>query len=202
LTVGLLSSIFAGAQRRIAIVEKLMLIIAAKTGQLGNRLILSSHVFGFASAHGLRAANPAFGEYARYFQGPSGDALCRWPGQTSLLHGAKCNSFIFFWISWFCRICNRLGLRRNRFWAIVDWHDDFEFDMRDLKFVELAKKTPLVFLRAFRFRDYENSLRHGSAIYRYFAPSAEIERKAEAIHARAPGGGYRDWPPRTPRGLS
>ncbi len=56
-----------------------MLVISAKSGQLGNRLILFAHFISFAIENKLTVLNPAFAEYAEYFQGTAKDLLCCYP---------------------------------------------------------------------------------------------------------------------------
>lgn len=56
-----------------------MLVISAKSGQLGNRLLLFANFIAFALEHQLRVCNPAFEEYAEFFQGTARDVLCCYP---------------------------------------------------------------------------------------------------------------------------
>lgn len=56
-----------------------MLIISAKSGQLGNRLLLFANFIAVAIEHNLTVLNPAFEEYAEYFVGTSRDFLCCYP---------------------------------------------------------------------------------------------------------------------------
>ena len=56
-----------------------MLIISAKSGQLGNRLLLFANFIAWAIEHNLTVLNPAFDEYAEFFVGTAGDFLCCYP---------------------------------------------------------------------------------------------------------------------------
>lgn len=56
-----------------------MLIIAAKSGQLGNRLLLFANFIAWATDHNLTVLNPAFEEYAEFFTGTASDLLCCYP---------------------------------------------------------------------------------------------------------------------------
>jgi hypothetical protein len=49
-----------------------MLIISAKSGQLGNRLLLFANFIAWAIEHNLTVLNPAFDEYAEFFVGTAG----------------------------------------------------------------------------------------------------------------------------------
>ena len=56
-----------------------MLIISAKSGQLGNRLLLFANFIAWAIEHDLTVINPAFEEYAEFFTGTNGNFLCCYP---------------------------------------------------------------------------------------------------------------------------
>ena len=56
-----------------------MLIISAKSGQLGNRLLLFANFIAWAIEHNFTVLNPAFEEYAEFFVGTAGDFLCCYP---------------------------------------------------------------------------------------------------------------------------
>src|ERR1035438_5439994 len=55
------------------------LIVAFRTGRLGNRLLLFAHVIGFAAVHGYRVVNVAFHAYAHLFENTRWDIYCRYP---------------------------------------------------------------------------------------------------------------------------
>jgi hypothetical protein len=55
------------------------LVIAFRTGRLGNRLVLFAHVIGFAAEHGCRVVNFAFHSYAHLFENTRRDLYCRYP---------------------------------------------------------------------------------------------------------------------------
>ena len=56
-----------------------MLIISAKSGQLGNRLLLFANFIAWAIEHDFTIINPAFEEYAEFFSGTARDFLCCYP---------------------------------------------------------------------------------------------------------------------------
>jgi hypothetical protein len=61
----------------------IMIIVARRFGQLGNRLILSSHLIAAAREYGVGFANPSFAEYAHLFQGTANDLWCRFPSESN-----------------------------------------------------------------------------------------------------------------------
>lgn len=56
-----------------------ILIVAFRTGRLGNRLTLFANIIGFAAEHGYRVINPAFHSYAHLFENTRRDIYCRFP---------------------------------------------------------------------------------------------------------------------------
>ena len=59
--------------------DRKTLIVAFRTGRLGNRLTLFANVIGFAAEHGYRVINPAFHTYAHLFENTGRDIYCRFP---------------------------------------------------------------------------------------------------------------------------
>lgn len=56
-----------------------MIFLIRNFGQLGNRLLLASHLMAAAREYGVPFVNPAFAEYAKYFPATANDLLCRYP---------------------------------------------------------------------------------------------------------------------------
>lgn len=56
-----------------------MIVVVRNFGQLGNRLVLASHLIAAAREYGVTFANPSFAEYARYFPSTAKDLWCRYP---------------------------------------------------------------------------------------------------------------------------
>ncbi len=68
-----------------------MLVISAKSGQLGNRLLLFANFIAFARENNLKVLNPAFDEYAEFFESTSKDFLARYPVPAFSIQG---NNFL------------------------------------------------------------------------------------------------------------
>jgi hypothetical protein len=66
-----------------------MLIISAKSGQLGNRLLLFANFIAWAIEHNLTVLNPAFEEYSEFFVGTARDFLCCYPPPSFAAPGNK-----------------------------------------------------------------------------------------------------------------
>ncbi|MTJ11702.1 hypothetical protein FJR11_03620 [Anabaena sp. UHCC 0187] len=56
-----------------------MLVISAKSGQLGNRLLLFANFIAFAIKNNYKVVNPAFEEYAEFFHSTERNFLCCYP---------------------------------------------------------------------------------------------------------------------------
>ncbi|MGA9382203.1 MAG: alpha-1,2-fucosyltransferase [Phormidium sp.] len=64
-----------------------MLVISAKFGQLGNRLFVFANFIALAREHNFIVLNPAFDEYAHYFETTAKDFLCCYPKLTISIKG-------------------------------------------------------------------------------------------------------------------
>lgn len=67
------------ARRLLMSTNTRTLIIAKRTGQMGNRLQVYAHILAAAMEHGWRVINPSFGEYARLFEGTRENPLGIFP---------------------------------------------------------------------------------------------------------------------------
>lgn len=56
-----------------------MLVISAKSGQLGNRLLLFANCIALTIENKIKVLNPAFEEYAEFFKLTSRDLFCAYP---------------------------------------------------------------------------------------------------------------------------
>lgn len=66
-----------------------MLVISAKSGQLGNRLLLFANFLAFALEHNFKVLNPAFEEYADFFPATAKDLFCQFPVTPLTIPGNK-----------------------------------------------------------------------------------------------------------------
>lgn len=183
---------------------KTTVLIASKTGRLGNRLFLSAYFMANAMARGYRLLNPALGEYARFFEGSARDPWCRFP---SLRRGMdhdiaeQCREMILRFIPVMSRLVpgRMIDIR-----ATLDAEDGV-YDLNGEDFLRRIEAGGLIFAKGWKFRDGENLLSGHRAIADYFTPVAEIRAKAElavqqarslgdfviGVHVRQ--GDYREW---------
>ncbi len=150
-----------------------MLVVAGKPGQLGNMLILSSHLIAAAIENGVTVANLAFDDYAQYFEGTHQDPWCRFPPTPSRWRPSESARRIRYRAAHAAvRVLGRLGGGVGPIRAVVmtDWTTVYPLD--DPGFRELARSTSLLLMRGWLFRDPAAVNRHATAIRAYFQPRA------------------------------
>ena len=154
-----------------------MIIISGEYGQLGNRLIVFANMLAAARQHGLHVINPAFHEYARYFEGTR---RAIWP---SPVHGG---------LKWVCRYAGKFRNRTGR-WPpglrVLDigWHDVCDLD--GAEFLALARRRGVLLAKGWQFRARRTLPQHAQALRDFFAPVAThriaIARLLEQVRCTA-----------------
>lgn len=163
-----------------------MLIISAKSGQLGNRLLLFANFIAFAKENNLTVLNPALDEYANFFKSTDGDFLCRYPAPGLRIRG---NSFIRRYYYSF----NRYLVESGRF-NTISLTREKPFNWSDSKIAEQVKKDSLFFFQGWLFRDgwfigdIDNLRKHGDAIRAYFTPLKMYETNVLTLIERIRNG--------------
>jgi len=162
-----------------------MIIIASKSGRLGNRLFAFSHFIAFAMEHGSIIMNPSFGEYAEYFQARRDDFFCRYPPKKSLLKGNRTIKRLFYY---FIDFLTRLMIRariRCRFLEIIKLDEDESFDLNDKRFVELVNDKKIIIVRGWLFRDRENFNKYAESIREFFKPIETMQNNIATLIKKA-----------------
>jgi hypothetical protein len=145
-----------------------MLIISAKSGQLGNRLLLFANFIAFAIANKLTVLNPAFEDYAEFFESTAKDFLCRYPAFPISIPSNK-------WLSKKYYNVNRYLVGTGRF-NIIEIKRDQPFNWSNSNSSKQLKPGTINFFQGWLFRDgwfvadTENLRKHGDEIRRYFKP--------------------------------
>lgn len=147
-----------------------MFIITQAIGQLGNQLILFSHLIAFAIENKVTVSNPAFNRYATFFQTTNDDFFCRYPAKNSLISGNTTSRKIFYHlvnkISKFL-IKSKINNRYLKTIAI-EINEDLCLDSQEFLASLDIKQT--VLLQGFRFRDETNIIKYADEIRAYFMP--------------------------------
>jgi hypothetical protein len=156
-----------------------MIVIAEKYGQLGNRLFLFAHFIACAIEHGIKLANPAFDEYAVFFESTERDLFCRFPPRVSLLRSSWLRGRLYWLVS---RLTSSLAYRlpNNRAWRVIRISDAEDFDLSTPDFVQMAQTKKFIFVQGWKFRDETSLRKHADMIRRYFTPIERVRRTVEA----------------------
>lgn len=159
-----------------------MLIIARKTGRLGNRLRLFSHLIAWSIEYGIPISNPSFYKYAGLFQGTcGGDPWIRFPVAASKGHaiaGSRPRD------SFASRLINierslayqsvNLSVRLQKSLVSENWPMQTHrlelserFDVTREDFIARARRSR-VFLDGYRYRCPDLVRKHRSSILKHF----------------------------------
>jgi hypothetical protein len=164
-----------------------MIVIAEKYGQLGNRLFVFAHFVASALEHGLKVSNPAFDEYAEFFETTGRDLFCRYPVRPSLLKGRRARRWLYTLVN---RLANSLAYRspRGRFWQVIRIEESESYDLSAPEFIAAAREKPFVFVQGWLFRDEPALRKHATALREFFAPAREVaERIGEHVRRAREG---------------
>lgn len=145
-----------------------MLIISAKSGQLGNRLLLFANFIAFAIEHNLTVINPAFEEYAEFFVETSRDFSCCYPPPYFTVSGNKFIRSKYF--QFIKKLSNKNILRTQEITR------EKPFNLIDNRDVQRLKHSSIVCFQGWLFRDgwfvedLPNLHKYADQIRAYFTP--------------------------------
>ncbi|HEX8145380.1 MAG TPA: hypothetical protein VF553_22620 [Pyrinomonadaceae bacterium] len=162
-----------------------MITIVGKPGQLGNSLFLFANFLACAIEHRLKVVNPAFDEYAEYFETTRRDFFCRYPARASLVRGSGWTRKLFYSLSYYtARVLVRARIKAGLLRVVaIDWGEEVRLDGPE--FLELAARRGILFVQGWRFRDYTNFNRHAEAIRAYFEPLEVYRRNVDVLIEKA-----------------
>jgi hypothetical protein len=158
-----------------------MITIVGKPGQLGNSLFLFANFLACAIENNFKIANPAFDEYAEYFETTARDFFCRYPSRASLWKGNRWTRKIFFSFNYYLtRLLVRSGINTRLVRAIaLDWDEQVRLDSPD--FLARARSTRLLFAQGWLFRDGTNFNKQADAIRAFFEPLEVFQHNVERL---------------------
>ncbi len=181
---------------------KKKIYIYGSSGQLGNQLFFFANVIAYALQHGFEVANPAFFNYAHWFEGTYQDIYCRFPTQKSSFatsRWARIIVLIFYKIvaklgifyrfeleeeQWLAMILAKLKLRKvpmqKRDKCFLD-KKTFREDLFGAKKRELAEQNRF-FINGFMFTA-ENLMAYHRPICDFFRPMPHIQAQVSATIA-------------------
>ncbi len=161
-----------------------MIVIADKYGQLGNRLFLFAHFIGWGIENGTVVANPAFDEYAQYFEGTADDPWCRYPPRSSRSGDTtSARRRIYRLVKLASQIGIRLGLRTP--WiAFENIGGDMLYELGDAEHARVLRNRKLTLVRGWQYRDEISLRKHADAIRAHFTPQPHHLQTIEAVMAK------------------
>ncbi|MEM6738096.1 MAG: alpha-1,2-fucosyltransferase [Cyanobacteria bacterium P01_F01_bin.150] len=147
-----------------------MIIIAKRSHQLGNRLILFANWIAFCEENQIKLVNLAFDPYEKYFESTSTDLLCRYPVSKATFKNNKAKRYLYLLISRLAMLVSLLGLSFPcKTLDAKEYKNAFFLDK--LEQINAVKSAPLIFARGYFFRDPTNVTKHAGAIRVYFRPA-------------------------------
>ena len=165
-------------------------LIASKSGRLGNRLFQSAHFMGNSLAHGYRLLNPSLDEYAPFLQGSRRDPLCGTPpvfpcGDPEF--ASQLRTIAVRLSDILVPTAAKIRPQAVRILDIRESHDaeEISYDMSDPGFLRRLQQGGLVAVRGWSFSDHPNLARFRSQILMYHAPTEPISTAARLAVSRA-----------------
>ena len=161
-----------------------MIIIASKSGQLGNRLFQFAHFIAFSAQSGVTILNPGFEEYADNFESTYRSATSRYPASSfglglflrprATLHRIALWATFFFKTRKLGSLIQAITLRRGE-----------EFQLDDPAFEASIRKMRMLFIYGYEFRARSYFTRHAGVIRKYFTPRQHHRLQIDSVMAAA-----------------
>ncbi len=164
-----------------------MIVIGKKYGQLGNRLFLYAHFIANAIDNNYCIFNPAFEEYATYFEGPSKQIFVRYrpPYMASIGKSPRSTrrferllgSLISAMSLKFVDIIAFIEYNESSFHKMLWLDPDYLFNFTDKMFVELVSSHKFIIIAGWRFENSEELKRNRKEICNYFTPIKSLREE-------------------------
>jgi len=147
-----------------------MIIIADKAGQLGNRLFLSAHIIAFAIEYNLTVLNPAFEDYACFFQHTYNNLFCCYPvRQHFAIYNKLARSLSYKFTYYLAKLLVKTKIK-NKYLDAIRLLEPEELYLSSPEFLNRVKQTRIILLQGWSFRDEPNLIKHSEKIKVYFTP--------------------------------
>lgn len=148
-----------------------MIVIAHKTGQLGNRLFLFGHMIAAAIEAQTRVVYPGFADYAHLFDQPSRGPFPSYPDRR-VWHWPDFVPQVVHWVG-----LNALRLAKRRMlpgvpWLETKWDIEKMVDVGSDDFLSLASSR-VVLCGGFFYRSEGLLQKHADRVREYFQPAPE-----------------------------
>jgi hypothetical protein len=148
-----------------------MIVIAHKTGQLGNRLFLFGHMIAAAIEARTTVLYPGFADYAHLFDRPSRGLFPSYPDRQRS-HWPDAANQVAYWVG-----LNALRLAKRRMlpgvpWFETKWNVDKMVDIGKDDFLSLASGR-IVLCGGFFYRSERLLQKHADLVREYFRPAPQ-----------------------------
>jgi hypothetical protein len=173
-----------GAQRAPAPAR--YLVIANKTGQLGNRLTVYAHMIGAARERGWTLLNPSFCEYAEHFLGTSGRLLTCGEAQLNQRAIPLIEREVAYRLNRIAYKCARVLQHLPA--SAIGWARASNMPVYELTaLMDRAEERGwrMLFTQNYVFRQHRWCARHAEYIRRVFTPLPLHQEASRAALARA-----------------
>lgn len=146
-----------------------MMIVARKSGRLGNRLFTFAHLLANAKEYNYTVLDPVFDEYADYFVGTSQQYLTGYP--VGSLPGVRWPRKILNYLLY--SVCNpirsdRIAWLHSCFHEALDLHHPATYPWKDTKYLDFVHHK-VVITNGWVFWDHENVLKHVGFLREFFS---------------------------------
>ena len=165
-----------------------MIIICEKWGQLGNRMFIFAHFVANALEYNYKVFNPAFDEYAEFFQSWSNNIYISYPNinrsfsimPKNIRHVLR--KSIYTVCSKISSLLIKMNFRKSFIHEIVSLNDENgEYNLNDEVFLNLIGSKKIIFVKGWLFRDKVNFSKHSAEIKNLFAPESTHENNVNAL---------------------
>lgn len=153
-------------------------MVVEKSGQLGNQLILFSHLIALAEELGICVANPSFVDYSFAFKGTRDVLFPAFPPTLSRAWSSRhLQDLIFRATNIYARGARRGYWGRGaHFIETPGVTPEFDKDLSQSPYLEAIMANKVTFLFGWRYRSYELFHKHSDLIRDFFTPVAHQEQ--------------------------
>ena len=165
-----------------------MVILGAKTGQLGNRLFHYAHWLANSWEYGYTLYNPSFDEYGAYFARESIYEMKR--GILSLWWFRQVILFLTR-VVFKCMALRGMKQVGNSWLRFYRLEEGEECNLRDLDFVQLRENTKCLVMQGWLYRDPVSLQRYGEKVRKFFRISSTHEKHVIALIGKIRAGDHK-----------
>ncbi len=155
-----------------------MIIIANKPGYLANRLIIFSNFIAYALEYDQKILNPAFGDFAKYFQGTQKSSIPRFPQKNGFKTSSILNKPSYGFFNICARTVRRLGLKSKIVSSTsLQWDETFSLDSE-------FKPARVHFIEGWKYRNTFLMQKHKESIKSFFSLASAYDEKLKTYMAK------------------